>query len=112
MKIIFIIVSSVLFICILFSIITLCNNYLYNAVFNRKERKLWKFVIRHVDKFEYVCTNELGTKFTWKDYVIYVWNDNTCSIHIDTPTRRECLGTHADEVMSNKMKCLLLAKIE
>ena len=108
----FIIIISILIIWILLTFVLLYNNYLYNAVFNRKERKLWKFAIRNVDKFEYVRDNELGIMFAWKDYVIYVWKDNTCSIHINTPTRRECLGTHADKIMSNKMRDLLLTKIK
>ena len=88
------------------------NNYLYNAIFNRKERKLWKFLIRNADKFDYIGTHEIGKAFRWNDYLVIIWFDNTCSIHINTSTRTKCIGTSFDKVMSNKMKDLLLAKIK
>lgn len=109
--IVFIITISISVILIVWGVILL-NNYLYNAVYNRKERNLWKFVIRNADKFDYISTHKLGKMFRWGDYLAIVWNDNTCSIHIDTPTRRKCLGTNFDKVMSNKMRDLLLTKIK
>ena len=107
----FITIISILIIYVLIMSILLCNNYLYNAICNRKERKTWKFVIRNVDKFNYIGTNELNKKFRWNDYIAIIWNDNTCSIHVITPTRHKCLGTHLDKVMSNRMRDLLLTKI-
>ena len=50
--------------------------------------------------------------FRWGNYVAIIWNDNTCSIHIDTPTKSKCLGTHTDKTMSNRMRDLLLTKIK
>ena len=88
------------------------NNYLYNAIFKRKSRKFWKFIIKNADKFEYIENHALGKIFVWGDYVAYIWNDNTCSIHINTPNRHECLVAHTDEVMANKMRDLLLSKIK
>lgn len=107
-NIIFIIVISILVIWIILAFIVLSNNYLFNAVFNKKERKTWEFVIRNADKFNYIGHFTLGKVFRWGDYVAIIWCDDTCSIHIDSPTRKECLGTHADKVMSNKMRELLL----
>lgn len=106
------VIISIYIICALLGFIILSNNYLYNAVFNRKERKLWEFVICNADRFDYIATHELGKMFRWGDYLAIVWCDNTCSIHIDTPARMECLATHFDKVMSNKMRDLLLTKIE
>ena len=103
---------SILVILLLIEFVIMPNNYLYNAVFNRKQRKTWKFLIRNVDKFDYVGAHELGKAFRWGDYLAIIWFDNTCSIHIDTSTRHECLGTNFDKVMSNKMKDLLLTKIK
>ena len=112
MDIVFIILISILVILILFAFIVFPNNYLYNAVFNRKERKLWKFLIRNADKFDYVGANGLGKAFRWGDYLVIIWFDNTCSIHIDTPTRKEYLLSPFDKIMSNKMRDLLLNKIK
>lgn len=109
MDIVFIILISILVILILFVFIVFSNDYLYNAIFNRKERKLWKFLIRNVD---YIGAHELGKAFRWGDYLAIIWFDNTCSIHIGTSTRHECLGTDFDKVMSNRMKDLLLTKIK
>lgn len=111
MEIKFIIAISILIIFVLWAVM-LSNNYLYNAVYNRKEREFWKFVIHNVDKFDYIGTHELGEVFRWGDYMAIIWYDNTCSIHIDSPTKMECLGTNFDKVMSNKMRDLLLAKIK
>ena len=112
MDIVFIIMISLLIIYLLLGFIVLCNNYLFNAIFNRKERKAWKFVIQNADKFDYICSNELDKMFRWGNYVAIIWNDNTCSIHIDTPTKSKCLGTHTDKTMSNRMRDLLLTKIK
>lgn len=110
--IVFIIMISLLIVIILLGFIVLYNNYLYNTIFNREERNNWKFVIQNADKFEYISTHELGKMFRWGDYVAIIWNDNTCSIHIDTPTKSKCLGAHTDKTMSNKMRDLLLTKIK
>lgn len=112
MDIIFIIMISILVISLLLAFVIIDNNYLYNAIFNRKERKLWKFLIRNADKFDYIGTHEIGKAFRWDDYLVIIWFDNTCSIHINTSTRTKCIGTSFDKVMSNKMKDLLLAKIK
>lgn len=112
MDIIFIIMISILVISLLLAFVIIDNNYLYNAIFNRKERKLWKFLIRNADKFDYIGTHEIGKAFRWNDYLVIIWFDNTCSIHINTSTRTKCIGTSFDKVMSNKMKDLLLAKIK
>ncbi len=106
------VIISIFIIWALLAFIVLSNNYLYNAVFNRKERKLWEFVIRNADKFNYIGHFTLGKVFRWSDYVAVIWNNNTCSIHIDTPTRKECIGSCVDKVMSNKMRDLLLTKIK
>ena len=106
-----IILISILVILILFAFIVLPNNYLFNAIFNSKEQKLWKFLISNADKFNYISANIIGKAFRWGDYLVIIWFDNTCSIHIYTPTRQEYLGTHIDKVMSNKMRDLLLNKI-
>jgi hypothetical protein len=111
MDIIFIIIITVLVIGVLLSLIVLSNNYLFNAIFNRKERKFWKFFIRNVNKFDYIGYSILGKSFRWDDYVAIIWFDDTCSIHIDSPTKKECIGTNFDKVMSNKMRDLLLSKI-
>lgn len=89
----------------------MCNNYLYNAVFNRKERKTWEFLIRNADKFNYIGAHEIGKAFRWGDYLAIIWFDNTCSIHVNTSNRKECLCTDFDKVMSNRMRDLLLLKI-
>ena len=112
MDIVFIIIISLFIIWVLLTFIVLSNNYLYNVVYNREERNNWKFVIQNADKFDYICSNELGKMFRWGNYVALIWNDNTCSIHIDTPTKSKCLGTHTDKVMSNRMRDLLLTKIK
>lgn len=102
---------SILVILVLLAVI-MFNNYLYNAIFNRKDRKFWKFIIRNADKFNYICTSKLGKEFHWGDYIAIIWNDNTCSIHVDTPVRVKCLVSDFDKVMSNKMRNLLLSKIK
>lgn len=107
-----IIMVSILIILILLSLITFSNNYLYNAIFNRKQRKFWKFIIRNADKFDYIGNSILGKSFRWGDYIAIIWFDDTCSIHVDTPTRRQCLVTDFDKVMSNRMRDLLLNKIK
>lgn len=112
MDIVFIILISILVILILFAFIVFPNNYLYNAVFNRKQRKLWKFFIRNADKFDYVGELTISKVFRWSDYLAIIWVDNTCSIHTGTLTRNECLATGFDKVMSNRMKDLLLTKIK
>lgn len=112
MDVLFIILVSILVILIVFAFIVFPNNYLYNAVFNRKKRKLWKFFIRNADKFDYVGELIISKVFRWGDYLAIIWVDNTCSIHISTPTRKECLATDFDKVMSNRMKDLLLTKIK
>ena len=112
MDILFIILISIYVIWLLLALILLFNNYLFNAVFNKKEREVWKFLIRNVDKFNYIGTHEIGKAFRWGNYLVIIWFDNTCSIHIDTPTRKECIGTHTDKIMSNKMRDLLLTKIK
>lgn len=99
---------SIFIIWVLLAFIALSNNYLYNANFNRKEREVWEFVIRNADKFDYVGNSTISKEFRWGDYLAIIWVDNTCSIHINTPTRNECLATHFDKVMSNKMRELLL----
>lgn len=112
MKIIFIILISLCIIWILLAFIIMCNNYLYNAVFNRKERKTWEFLIRNADKFNYIGVHVIGKVFRWGDYLAIIGFDNTCSIHVNTPNRKECLGTDFDKVMSNRMRDLLLTKIK
>lgn len=112
MDIVFIIIISVLVIWICSMLVILHNNYLFNAVFNRKQREVWKFVIRNVDKFNYIGNLTTSKVFRWNDYLAIVWDDNTCSIHIDGPIRSECIAIDFDKVMSNKMRNLLLNKIK
>lgn len=112
MEIVFIIMISILVILSLIAFIILHNNYLCNAIFNRKERKTWKFLIRNANKFNYIGTHDIGKAFRWGDYLAIIWFDNTCSIHIDTPNRKKCIGTHTDKTMSNRMRDLLLTKIK
>lgn len=112
MDIVFIILISILVILILFAFIVFPNDYLYNAVFNRKQRKAWEFAIHNIDKFEYDGDYTLGKVFRWGDYVAVIWNNNTCSISISSPNRIECLGSPIDKVMSNRMRDLLLTKIK
>ena len=111
-KIFIIIMLIFLVIWILLAFIILPNNYLYNAVFNRKQRKLQKFLIRNADKFNYIGAHEIGKAFRWGDYLAVIWFDDTCSIHIGTSIRHECLATDFDKVMSNRMRDLLLTKIK
>ena len=103
---------SILVILLLLVFIILPNNYLYNSIFNRKDRKTWKFLIRNADKFNYIGFHAIGKAFRWGDYLAIIWFDNTCSIYINTPTRNECLVSDFDKAMSNKMRDLLLAKMK
>ena len=103
---------SILVILLLIAFIILPNNYLYNAIYNRKERKTWKFLISNADKFNYIGSHEIGKAFRWGNYLAIIWFDNTCSIYNGTSTRHECLGTNFDKIMSNRMRDLLLSKIK
>lgn len=103
---------SIIFIVFTLGCIICCNNYLFNAVFERKSRKFWKFIIKNADRFEYVGSHELGKIFVWGEYFVVIWSDNTCSVHIDTSDRHECIVAHTDEVMANKMIKLLSHKIK
>ena len=112
MDIVFIIIISLSILWLLIAFTAITNNNIYNIIFNRKERKAWEFAIHNINKFEYDGTYELGKTFRWGDYVAVIWNNNTCSIHISSPTRIECIGSYVDKVMSNKMRDLLLDKIK
>ena len=105
-------ISIVFILCACLTFVIFYNNYLYNAVFERKSRKLWKFFIKNADKFEYVTDTGLEKRFVWGDYIAIIWSDNTCSIHVKTPNIRKCLVSPFDIVMSNKMFELLLDKIK
>lgn len=104
-----IIILLIIILILLFLLFAACyNNYLHNVIFNRKKRKLWKFIIKNVDKFEFSRETALGKCFTWGHYRAVIWYDNTCSIHIGN----ECILSDFDKIMSKRMYKLLSDKVK
>lgn len=98
-----------LIIFVLFILIS-TNRRLYCYFFENKEYKLWKKYIKDVDKFEYHKQLLIGHEFIIPNTNImaYVWNDGRCSIHDGF----DCICYSFDKYHSNKMKKLLMNKIE
>lgn len=95
------------------------SNNLYCAIFEWKDRKLWKKFIKNCDKFRYVPSihRALGKRFISDcgNYEVVVW-DNTsvvdeglCSVH-DVKSD-ECILSPFDERMSKILADKLLEKI-
>ena len=85
-------------------------NRVYCYFFEHEEWNEWKKYIKDVDKFEYCESLPNGHKFIIPNTNIeaYVWDDEGCSIHDKT----DCVCCSFDEYHSNKMKKLLMDKIE
>lgn len=95
------------------------SNSFYCAIFERKDRKLWKKLIKDCDKFKYVpSVYETLEKSFISDcgkYEVIVW-DNTlviyeglCSVH-DTKSNN-CILSPFDKKMSKILADKLLKKI-
>lgn len=103
-------IGIIWFISIVFLILVLISRRQYCYFFENKEYKLWKNYIKDVDKFEYYERCLIGYKFIIPNTNIsaYVWNDGRCSIHNEF----DCICCSFDKYHSNKMKKLLMDKIE
>ena len=97
-------------IAFVFLILRLINRRLYCYFFYNKEYKLWENYIKDIDKFKYHERCLIGYEFIIPNTNIlaYVWDDGRCSIHNGT----KCVCCSFDEYHSNKMKKLLMDKIE
>lgn len=97
-------------IAFVFLILVLTNSRLYCYFFEHKEYKLWKKYIKDIDKFEYCESYSNTHRFTIPntDISAYVWFDGECSIHY----KIACVCCSFDKYHSNKMKKLLMDKIE
>ena len=95
----------------------ICNS-LYCAIFERKDRKLWKKFIKDYDNFRYVPSiyKTLGKRFISDcgNYEVIVW-DNTsvgkglCSVH--DVKLDDCILSPFDKKMSKILADKLLEKI-
>lgn len=96
------------------------SNSLYCAIFERKDRKLWKKLIKDCDKFKYVPSiyRTLGKCFISDcgNYEVVVW-DNTsviekglCSVH--DIRSNNCILSPFDKKMSKILADKLLKRYE
>ena len=85
-------------------------NRVYCYFFEHEEWNEWKKYIKDVDKFEYCESLPNSYKFIIPNTNIsaYVWDDGRCSIHNEF----DCICCSFDKYHSNKMKKLLMDKIE
>ena len=95
------------------------SNSLYCAIFERKDRKLWKKFIKDCDKFKYIPTvyKTLGKCFISDcgNYEVVVWDntsfiDSLCSVH--DVRSNDCILSPFDEKMSKILANKLLSKLD
>lgn len=98
-------ILNVVIFAILLLIIT-TTNYFYCAIFEYKDRKLWRKFIKDYKKFQLGGKIDGYKLFVSDDgkYHIIIYANNTCSIH----TRDcKCILSNFDKIMSKKMAKLL-----
>lgn len=95
------------------------SNSFYCAIFERKDRKLWKKFIKDCDKFKYVPSayKTLGKSFIsdCSNYEVVVWDntsfiDGLCSVH--DVRSNDCILSPFDEKMSKILANKLLSKLD
>lgn len=76
------------------------NDNLYCVVYKRKDRKLWKYLIKNASQFKQIYETEKSIMFKWNEYEVYARKfDELTSVH----TKYECILSSFDTKMSKKM---------
>lgn len=104
MEMFVVILSCVVAIILIISMVMLSivtNRNLYCIVFERKDRKLWKFFIENVNNFKVVGSwSNSSTVLEYDGYKIWAWHDSkSTSVHLDC----KCVLCGFDEKMSRRM---------
>ena len=108
MKMFEIILLILLALILIVGLVILFNNYLYCSIFCKEERQTWRFVIDNIDKFTLTYCDDIGKWFTWGDYVVILWTNYECSVHLES--KPVCLAGGFDKVMVKKVTKLLKDK--
>lgn len=100
----FLVISSyvVIIILIIFMVmlIIITNRNLYCAIFEHKDRKLWKYFIKNANNFKIVGSWSNSTVLEYDEYKIWVWHDSkSTSVHLED----KCVLCGFDEKMSKQM---------
>ena len=93
-------VVTIILIISMVMLIVITNRNLYCAVFEHKDRKLWKFFIENVNKFKVVGSWDNSTVLEYDGYKIWVWHySKSTSVHLDC----KCVLCGFDGKMSKQM---------
>lgn len=111
---------AVLFIGFYFILSANCgfSDNLSCAIFNWKERKLWRKFIRDYNNFKFLSSDNFGKEFISNcgNYTVIIWDNNPfiekglCSVH-DAKTD-ECILSSFDKRMSKILANKLLSKLD
>ena len=101
-----------------FCFISSSSDNLFCAIFNCKERRLWRKFIRDYNNFKFLYSDNFGKEFISNcgNYRVIIWGNNSfieeglCSVH-DAKTD-ECILSSFDKRMSKIMANKLLSKLD
>ena len=120
MLVVIISLFAVLFIGFYFILSANCgfSNNLFCAIFNWKERILWRKFIKDYNNFKLFSSDNSGKEFISNcgNYVVIIWDNSSfiekglCSVH-DAKTN-ECILSFFDKRMSKIMANKLLSKLD
>ena len=93
-------VVAIILIISMVMLIIITNHNLYCVVFERKDRKLWKFFIENANNFKLVSSWHNSAVLEYDGYKICVWYvSKSTSVHLED----ECVLSNFDEKMSRRM---------
>ena len=81
-------------------IIIVNNHNLYCTVYERKDRKLWKYLIKNASQFKQTYETERSIMFEWNGYKLFVWKTNEL---VSVNKNDKCILSYFDKKMSKKM---------
>ncbi len=98
-------------------ILSSCDNF-YCAIINRKERRLWRKLIRDYNNFKLLSSDNSGKEFISNcgNYRVIIWDNSSfiekglCSVH-DANTAK-CILSSFDKRMSKILANKLLSKLD
>lgn len=101
------IILTILFICIIFSIINLIILSIpttCNYIYFHKDWKAWKYFIKNADKFQIKDVIGKVEVYIWEQYEAVIRENGLCSIHTENG---ECIVSTFNKKLSKQMTAKL-----